>query len=164
MTDATAEAWIAAWDARAARDCLDPGRDYWERRWGVDRRREAAPGPATRRRPDGRDPTGRLLMRSIARRPLSAERAGALVGGREEDLDFLTEVPSAERQVADLRDNDGLPKRTRDFCHRARELCSAARVAGDHRRHEAAKENSREDKRSCDTNSHSSDLLSFPRA
>jgi hypothetical protein len=31
MTAATAEAWIAAWDAEAARDGLEPGRVYWER-------------------------------------------------------------------------------------------------------------------------------------
>ena len=33
VTEATADAWIAAWDAQAARDGLEPGRVYWERGW-----------------------------------------------------------------------------------------------------------------------------------
>ena len=33
MTEATAEAWIAAWDAEAAHEGLEPGRVYWERGW-----------------------------------------------------------------------------------------------------------------------------------
>jgi hypothetical protein len=33
VTEATAEAWIAARDAKAAQDCLEPGRVYWERGW-----------------------------------------------------------------------------------------------------------------------------------
>jgi hypothetical protein len=32
-TEATADAWIAAWDAQAAQDGLEPGREYWERAW-----------------------------------------------------------------------------------------------------------------------------------
>jgi hypothetical protein len=33
VTEATAEAWIAAWDAEAAHEGLEPGRVYWERGW-----------------------------------------------------------------------------------------------------------------------------------
>ena len=33
VTEATAEAWIAAWDAHAAEHGLEPGRVYWERGW-----------------------------------------------------------------------------------------------------------------------------------
>jgi hypothetical protein len=29
VTPATADAWIAAWDAHAAREGLEPGREYW---------------------------------------------------------------------------------------------------------------------------------------
>ena len=31
VTETTAEAWIAAWDAQAAREGLEPGRVYWDR-------------------------------------------------------------------------------------------------------------------------------------
>jgi hypothetical protein len=31
VTEATADAWIAAWDVKAAQDGLEPGREYWER-------------------------------------------------------------------------------------------------------------------------------------
>jgi hypothetical protein len=46
MTEATAEAWIAAWDAQAARDGLEPGRIYWERGWAwiaIQRQRRVRP-------------------------------------------------------------------------------------------------------------------------
>jgi hypothetical protein len=33
LTEATAKAWIAAWDVQAAEDGLEPGREYWERGW-----------------------------------------------------------------------------------------------------------------------------------
>ena len=33
MTEATAAVWIAAWDAQAVLDGLEPGRLYWERGW-----------------------------------------------------------------------------------------------------------------------------------
>ena len=33
VTEATAEAWIAAWDAHAAEHGLEPGREYWECGW-----------------------------------------------------------------------------------------------------------------------------------
>jgi hypothetical protein len=33
VTEATAEAWIAAWDAQAAQDGIEPGSVYWERGW-----------------------------------------------------------------------------------------------------------------------------------
>jgi hypothetical protein len=33
VTEATADAWIAGWDAQAARDGIEPGRVYWERGW-----------------------------------------------------------------------------------------------------------------------------------
>ena len=33
MTEATAEAWITAWDVQAAQDGLEPGLVYWERGW-----------------------------------------------------------------------------------------------------------------------------------
>ena len=33
VTEATADAWIAAWDAQATQDSLEHGREYWERGW-----------------------------------------------------------------------------------------------------------------------------------
>jgi hypothetical protein len=33
VTPETADAWIAAWDAQAAQDGLEPGREYWDRGW-----------------------------------------------------------------------------------------------------------------------------------
>ncbi len=33
MSEATAEAWIEAWDSRAAQDGVEAGRVYWERGW-----------------------------------------------------------------------------------------------------------------------------------
>jgi hypothetical protein len=33
VTEATADAWIAAWDAHAAHDGLEPGGEYWDRGW-----------------------------------------------------------------------------------------------------------------------------------
>jgi hypothetical protein len=33
MTEATADAWIAAWDAQPVQDGLESGRVYWERGW-----------------------------------------------------------------------------------------------------------------------------------
>jgi hypothetical protein len=32
-TEATADAWIAAWEAKAADDGLEHGRTYWEAGW-----------------------------------------------------------------------------------------------------------------------------------
>jgi hypothetical protein len=32
-TEATADAWIAAWEAQAAQDGIDHGRIYWEAGW-----------------------------------------------------------------------------------------------------------------------------------
>ena len=46
VTDPTADAWIAAWDAQAAQDGLEPGREYWERGWGriaTERQRRVRP-------------------------------------------------------------------------------------------------------------------------
>ena len=46
MTEATADAWIAAWDAQAAQEGLEPGRVYWERGWewiAAGRRRRVRP-------------------------------------------------------------------------------------------------------------------------
>jgi hypothetical protein len=37
-TEATADAWIAAWEAQAALDGLERGAAYWGGRLGVDRR------------------------------------------------------------------------------------------------------------------------------
>lgn len=68
----------------------------------------------------------------------SAERAGALVGGREEDLDFLTEVGSAERRIADLWNDDVLPERVCGLAYCGRELGRATRVACGSRRNETA--------------------------
>jgi hypothetical protein len=33
VTEATADAWIAAWGVKAEQDGLEPGRIYWERGW-----------------------------------------------------------------------------------------------------------------------------------
>ncbi len=33
VTETTADAWITAWEAQAARDGLERGRVYWERGW-----------------------------------------------------------------------------------------------------------------------------------
>jgi hypothetical protein len=46
VTEATADAWIAAWDARAAQDGLEPGLVYWDRAWewiAGERRRRVRP-------------------------------------------------------------------------------------------------------------------------
>jgi hypothetical protein len=32
-TEATADAWIAAWDAEGVKDGIEPGSVYWERGW-----------------------------------------------------------------------------------------------------------------------------------
>jgi hypothetical protein len=44
VTEATADAWIAAWEAQAARDGLERGADYWEAgwRWIAERRERRA--------------------------------------------------------------------------------------------------------------------------
>jgi hypothetical protein len=33
MTEATADAWIAAWEAKAAEDGLERGSAYWDAGW-----------------------------------------------------------------------------------------------------------------------------------
>ena len=33
LSEPTADAWIAAWEAQAARDGLERGSGYWERGW-----------------------------------------------------------------------------------------------------------------------------------
>ena len=33
LTESTADAWIAAWEAQAATDGLERGRTYWEAGW-----------------------------------------------------------------------------------------------------------------------------------
>jgi hypothetical protein len=46
VTEATADAWIAAWDAQAALDGLEPGREYWDRGWdwiAAERQRRVRP-------------------------------------------------------------------------------------------------------------------------
>jgi hypothetical protein len=46
LTEGTAEAWIAAWDAQAAPDGLEAGRVDWERGWewiAAERRRRVRP-------------------------------------------------------------------------------------------------------------------------
>jgi hypothetical protein len=46
----TADAWIAAWDAKAAEDGLERGQAYWRAGVGVDRRRTGAAGEAVESR------------------------------------------------------------------------------------------------------------------
>ena len=46
VTEETAEAWIAAWDAQAAKEGLEPGREYWDRGWdwiAAERQRRVRP-------------------------------------------------------------------------------------------------------------------------
>jgi len=46
MTRATAEAWIEAWDSRAAQEGIEAGRIYWERGWewiAAERQRRVRP-------------------------------------------------------------------------------------------------------------------------
>jgi hypothetical protein len=46
MTRATAEAWIEAWDCRAAQEGVEAGRIYWERGWewiAAERQRRVRP-------------------------------------------------------------------------------------------------------------------------
>jgi hypothetical protein len=45
VTEATADAWIAAWEARAAENGLERGNAYWGRWLGLDRRAAAAARP-----------------------------------------------------------------------------------------------------------------------
>jgi hypothetical protein len=33
VTEASADTWISAWGAQAAKDGIEPGRVYWERGW-----------------------------------------------------------------------------------------------------------------------------------
>jgi hypothetical protein len=45
-TEETAGAWIAAWDAQAAQEALEPGREYWDRGWdgiAAERQRRVRP-------------------------------------------------------------------------------------------------------------------------
>ena len=46
LSDTTADAWIAAWEAQAARDGLGPGSAYWDAAWdwiAVNRTRRVRP-------------------------------------------------------------------------------------------------------------------------
>ena len=43
MTEETADAWIDAWAAQAAKDVVEPGAGYWDR-LASDQRRAAATG------------------------------------------------------------------------------------------------------------------------
>ena len=45
VTEATADAWIAAWEAQAAEDGLERGSAYWQSGLGMDRRAAAALSP-----------------------------------------------------------------------------------------------------------------------
>src|SRR5438552_11774199 len=82
------------------------------------------------------------------------DRTGRLDRCRQQNLDLLAEVPSAERQVSDFGHDDDLPEWPDHGRQRAGELPCTAWIGGRDRRHEADQERTGQDRRSSDANSH----------
>src|SRR5438552_826548 len=82
------------------------------------------------------------------------DRTGRLDRCRQQNLDLLAEVPSAERQVSDFGHDDDLPEWPDHGRQRAGELPRTAWIGGRDRRHEADQERTGQDRCSSDANSH----------